>query len=76
MVQKYVSHTVLKKVHPYIFSRSLAIHLLENRVPIPHYRSKTWPFKYIYTTMKTYSFVRTEIQRKIVENALNEEAAQ
>ncbi|MEM3932668.1 MAG: hypothetical protein QXF22_02825 [Thermoplasmata archaeon] len=30
----------------------------------------------IYTTMKTYSFVRTEIQRKIVENALNEEAAQ
>lgn len=48
MVQKYVSHTVLKKVHPYIFSRSLAIHLLENRVPIPHYRSKTWPFKYIY----------------------------
>jgi len=56
-------------LHPHMFRHGLAIHLLQNGVPIPVIAARLGHAS-IKTTMETYLVITPELQRKFVENVL------
>jgi integrase/recombinase XerD len=59
----------IDRLHPHMFRHGLAIHLLQNGVPIPVIAARVGHAS-IKTTIETYLLITPELQRKFVGNVL------
>lgn len=69
MVVEYGKMANVGKVHPHMFRHGLAIHLLENRVPIPVISARLGHSS-TKTTIDSYLVITPEIQRQFISSAL------
>jgi len=68
-IREYGKMIGIDGLHPHMFRHGLAIHLLQNGVPIPVIASRLGHAS-IKTTLETYLVITPELQRKFVENVL------
>lgn len=71
-VVEYGRMVGIEKIHPHMFRHGLAIHLLENHVPIPVISARLGHSS-TKTTIDSYLVITPEIQRQFVSSALRSE---
>ncbi len=67
MLKQYAEETGLRDIHPHKFRHGLAIHLLQQGVPIPVISARLGHAS-VYVTMSMYMKVTPEIQAEMVKN--------
>jgi len=67
MIREYAESVGLKEIHPHKFRHGLAIHLLQQGVPIPVISARLGHAS-VYVTMSMYMKVTPEIQAEMVKH--------
>jgi integrase/recombinase XerD len=67
MVKQYAEEAGIEDIHPHKFRHGLAIHLLQQGVPIPVISARLGHAS-VYVTMSLYMKVTPEIQAEMVKH--------